>query len=286
MLLKARAYGKANLCLNIVGTRGDMHTLDMLNTSIDLYDELTFEFRDDHNVNLNIEADDIFDFSPKMFADNVMRLLPKINEVYHFTGVDVILKKNIPSGGGFGGSSACAAATAKLVEMKNEVESSNEMLVSLGSDIPFMYHGGFQRVQGIGEIVTPVDLSEMTLLLVKPRGGVSTKECYNLYDTVRYRKTADIEKTIDALKNMDLPLAQELQANQLTTAAETLLPEIAVVKRHLRDYGAEWVTMTGSGSGVVMIARSQEEAESFKQTLPKKWWSKIVKTRQIGVEIL
>ena len=38
--MKVKVFGKVNLVLNIIGKERDMHVLDMLNTSISLYDEI------------------------------------------------------------------------------------------------------------------------------------------------------------------------------------------------------------------------------------------------------
>ncbi|MDD4839671.1 MAG: hypothetical protein PHE93_03235 [Clostridia bacterium] len=285
-MYKARAYAKANLSLNIAGRRGDFHTLDMLTTSIDLYDELTLNFREDHKVTFSIEANGLKSFSPKLFTESVKRVLPKVNEAYHFTGVDVKLIKNIPSGGGFGGSSACGAAAAKIIAKANGAEPSKDFLLSLGSDIPFVYSGGVQRVQGIGEILTPVSIPELLLLIVKPKQGVFSRECFKTYDKIGTKGEADIDNLIKALQSGDLKSANDYAYNQLSESAEKIQPNIFKIKKQLRALGADFVVMTGSGSGVCAILSSREQGEEMRSKLAKKWWCKIVKTLPYGVEII
>jgi 4-diphosphocytidyl-2-C-methyl-D-erythritol kinase len=285
-MYRAKAYAKANLCLNVTGRRGEFHTLDMLNTSIDLCDELTLNFRDDHKVTIKVEAEDLPEFSPKLFADSIKRVLPILSESYKFNGVDIYLKKNIPPGGGFGGSSACGAAAAKLIAKASGEEPTTEHLLDLGSDIPFVYEGGAKRVQGIGEIITPVDLPELTLLLVKPKGGVFSRECFGMFDKVGTNGEADIEKVIEALKNGDLKTAAQYTYNQLSESSEKLNSDIAKVKKTLKNLGAEFVIMSGSGSGVCAVVSDVGHGEEIREVLPKKWWSKVVKTILFGVEIL
>lgn len=285
-MYKARAYAKANLSLNVVGKRGDFHTLDMLNVSVDLYDEITLDFRDDNKVNFKIEASGQKDFSPKLFTESVKRVLPKVTDAFRFAGVDVSLVKNIPSGGGFGGSSACGAAFAKLMSMGNGIEPTMDLLLEIGSDIPFVYEGGVKRVQGIGEIMQDVKLPELQLLLVKPNSGVFSKECYKIYDEIGTKGRADIDNLISALKAGDLCAADKFAYNQLSESAEYLNPDISKIKKQLRSLGAEFVIMSGSGSGVCAILRDREQGEYIQSKLSRKWWSKIAKIVDYGVELL
>lgn len=285
-MLRAKAYAKANLSLNVVGTRNDYHTLDMLNVSFDLYDELTINFRDDHNVKIKVEADNISDFSPKLFAESIKRVLPILSENYNFQGIDIHLKKMIPPGGGFGGSSACSAAAARLIAKAAGIKPTVEHLLNLGSDVPFVYEGGSKRVQGIGEELLEVTLPEMFILAVKPNGGVFSRECFGTYDKIGTKGEANIDLLIDALNAGDLNAAQEYAYNQLSESSELLLPEISKVIKTLKNLGAEFVIMTGSGSGVVAIVKDREQGKKIQSALPKKWWSAVARTLSYGVEVI
>ncbi len=286
-MLKAKAYAKANLSLNILGVKNDYHTLDMLNVSFDLFDEISISFREDESVSIKVEAEGLTDFSPKLFAESIQRMLPKFSENYSFKGIDFFLSKKIPPGGGFGGSSAFAAAAARLIAKASAGEEpSKEMLLSLGSDVPFVYEGGSKRVQGIGEIISPVKLPELYLVLVKPQSNVFSKESFATYDRLGSKGEADIDSLIDALKNKDLQSAYNFAYNQLTESSEELLPEISKVKKALRNLDAKFVIMTGSGSGVIALVDSLEIAEQMKSELPKKWWTAVGKTLPFGVELV
>lgn len=285
-MYKARAYAKANLSLNVVGLRGDFHTLDMLNVSVDLYDEITLTFRDDDKVTFKIEASEQREFSPQLFTESVKRILPKFTDAYNISGVDVEIVKNIPSGGGFGGSSAINAAFAKLIANAKGEEAATDFLLELGSDVPFVYKGGAQRVQGVGEVMQPVQIPELYLLLVKPKGGVFTKECYKTYDEVGTEGKADIENLIAALNAGDMKAANDFAYNQLSESAEKLNPEIAKVKKQLSSLGAEFVIMTGSGSGVSAVFNDKEQAEKIEDKLSRKLWSKVAKIVDFGVETI
>ena len=61
ILMMVKVYGKLNLVLNILGKENGMHILDMLNTSISLYDEIDVSIREDNKVFIDVVPyDDTF----------------------------------------------------------------------------------------------------------------------------------------------------------------------------------------------------------------------------------
>ena len=61
-----------------------------------------------------------------------------------------------------------------------EVDGFNELLLSLGADVPFCYNGKTALVTGIGEnIKFTKRVKEYFVLLVNPNIEVSTKEIFN-----------------------------------------------------------------------------------------------------------
>ena len=72
-------------------------------------------------------------------------------DTYNTTGVDIVLKKNIPLAGGLGGSSADIAAV--LIGMKRlfRIDADIKKLASkLGSDVVYMLNGGFSLMTETG----------------------------------------------------------------------------------------------------------------------------------------
>ncbi len=89
----------------------------------------------------------------------------------------VSIDKQIPHGGGLGGGSSDAAAILRWAGF-DELEAASK----LGADIPFCLIGGRARVQGIGEIVTPLPFVEQAITLVIPTLSVSTAAVYRAWD--------------------------------------------------------------------------------------------------------
>jgi 4-diphosphocytidyl-2-C-methyl-D-erythritol kinase len=165
------APAKLTLSLRVNGVRADgYHLIDAEMISIDLADALTFESGDGLDVlgaqGLAVPAGD----------DNlVRRALRAVGR-----RAQVRLVKRIPAGGGLGGGSADAAAVLRWAGC-----TDLELAARLGGDVPFCLVGGRARVQGIGEILTPLPVDPVlgrTFTLLTPSFGVATGAVYQAWD--------------------------------------------------------------------------------------------------------
>lgn len=175
----------------------------------------------------------------------------------------VLLQKRIPHGAGLGGGSGnCATALwavdawTRLHEARGEGASAEDLALwggELGSDVPVFFSQGSAYCTGRGEIVrsVPPPLSLSTpLLLVKPAPGLPTPAVFRALD-LGSRSDADPEQLLAALSS-HRRARQELCVNDLQAPAESLLPEVAHLRRELLDSRAfDAVFVSGSGSTVV-----------------------------------
>ena len=157
MAILMMAHAKINWALEVTGVRPDgYHALDMLMQRIDLADELFMEPA--RWISLTVDGKSI----PSGGRNLVVRAANALNE-YMGTrrGARIRLKKRIPVRAGLGGGSAdCAAALLGLNRMwrLNLPESKlMEIGLRLGADVPYLLRGGFARVRGIGDELTPLD---------------------------------------------------------------------------------------------------------------------------------
>lgn len=233
-----RAYAKVNIGLDIVGIREDgYHLLDMVMQTVELYDELTVTARDDGRVVLSCDAPGVPTDGSNLAVKAVRALIPEDDP----RGVDILLKKNIPSQAGLGGGSSDAAAVLValneifgLGKTDSELESIG---AALGADVPFFIRGGCQRCRGIGEILSPAqDDHGDWLIIVKPDAGASTGEVYAAYDRLE--------------KKPDMP-------NVLEAVTARMVPEVTEIREMLLSRGAEYASMTGSGTAVYGIFREK-----------------------------
>ena len=183
MAILMMAHAKINWALEVTGVRPDgYHALDMLMQRIDLADELVMEPA--RGISLTVDGKSI----PSGGRNLVVRAANALNE-YMGTrrGARIRLKKRIPVRAGLGGGSAdCAAALLGLNRMwrLNLPESKlMEIGLRLGADVPYLLRGGFARVRGIGDELTPLDgARSVPLVLVRPGGGLSTPHVFAEYD--------------------------------------------------------------------------------------------------------
>lgn len=90
--------------------------------------------------------------------------------------VAITIEKNIPAGGGLGGGSADAAAVLRLLG------GTEELGATLGADVPFCMRGGAARVQGVGDVVEPVNVEARSIFIATPRFACDTAAVYRAWD--------------------------------------------------------------------------------------------------------
>jgi len=170
--MRMLAPAKLTVSLSVTGVRTDgYHELDAEMVTLSLADELVFV---DGRARLTVEAEEwtrATSLPPD--ADNlVLRALTASGRT-----AAVRLTKRIPLGAGLGGGSADAAAVLRWAG-----ETDPEVASRLGADVPFCVTGGRARVQGIGELVTPLAFEARDYLLVLPPFGVDTAAAYRAWD--------------------------------------------------------------------------------------------------------
>lgn len=234
------ARAKVNLALNVIGREGPKHTLDGIYACCALGDTVTVSARKDKEIRVSYEGrEGLFD------RDTSYAMARLLQESYTTAGADIMICKRIPEKRGLGGSSADAAGVARAFGAEFGLGEINaKSLLSVGSDVPFQYAGGCARVRGQGEEISPLRLPRLYLALLLPPKGVSTAECFALYDRVG-GESGDIDALTETLAQKKTPVFK----NALERAATLLVPEIGVGRKVLEDAGFA-CGMTGSGSAL------------------------------------
>ena len=168
------APAKINLFLHVVGRRADgYHLLQSAFMLIDWCDTLHFERRADarlsrHDLNDPLPADDL--------CLRAARALQAASGCR--SGVDISIDKQLPSGAGMGGGSSDAGSTLlalnRLWNLNWPRARLQEIALPLGADVPFFVGGRNAWVEGIGERLTPINLPEEWLAVVKPAASIPT----------------------------------------------------------------------------------------------------------------
>ena len=182
--VKIKAHAKINLTLEITGVEGGFHILDSLVASLDLHDTVLLKKRKDKLSSITMKGLGSENIPPEQ--NNALKAAEAFLQKFGTNGVDITVYKNIPLGGGLGGSSADVCGVlrgmAKLYKIDDEA-GLGEIADTLGSDTRYMLKGGFARMQGRGDKLSFLDIDEeLHFLLLCPKSSVSAKACYKKYD--------------------------------------------------------------------------------------------------------
>ena len=250
-----QAFAKINLTLGVRAKRADgYHELDMLMQTVSLADTVTVQRAADVTVTAS---------GMLLPYNNTLRKAAELYRSYTGHGALIHVVKRIPSEAGLGGGSADAGAVLRALDtLYGEVDSGTlkDIARKVGADVPFCLKGGLCRAEGIGEKLTPLRPMPLHLVIAKPDRGVSTGALFGALTLPR--KLPDTEKAMTALARGDLDTLSETLYNALEEPAEALVPEIGAIRERLLSLGAAGARMTGSGSAVFGLFRSQEEAEA------------------------
>jgi 4-diphosphocytidyl-2-C-methyl-D-erythritol kinase len=260
--LVARAYGKVNLDLRVLGTRPDgFHELRTVFQAIELHDTL-----------IAVERPGPFALKCRMpgvpldhenlawrAAAGLWEALGRFGEPRDAV---VTIEKTIPMKAGLGGGSAdAAAALLTLARLWGGVPITllREVAAGIGADVAFFLSGGTALGLGRGEEIYPlVDLPVHWVVIVRPAFGVSTAEAYSWYDEDR---TAGLKEPREL---QILPVPWPTRAAQMINDLEPPVvrrhPEITTLKASLKEAGALAAAMSGSGSAVFGLFRSRTAA--------------------------
>lgn len=181
-------------------------------------------------------------------------------------GASIILEKYLPSGAGLGGGSADASLLLKglrQVEYENheigEIPDDRALAseaLKLGADCPFFIYNRPMYATGLGERLYNINLnlSGYYCVIVKPAFSIPTREAF-----------ADIRPesgNFDLTKIAGLPVKdwQGKVCNDFEKSLFPLYPELPHIKEKLIQFGAEYASMSGSGSSIYGLFPDMESA--------------------------
>jgi 4-diphosphocytidyl-2-C-methyl-D-erythritol kinase len=266
-----RVPSKVNLHLAVGAVRKDgFHELATVFQSLSLTDEVTVAIADEPGVEVRGEG------ASTVPTDGANLAWRAVEELARHAGkgaeepkVRVLIRKSIPVSGGMAGGSADAAATlvglANLWKLDIGRDELAHVAATLGSDVPFMLHGGTALGTGRGEQIVPV-LTRHTFhwVLAFARGGLATPKVYAELDRLRATgeppRVGDVEPVLEALAAGDPRQLALLLGNDLQAAAVSLRPGLRRTLRAGVDAGALAGTISGSGPTCAFLCASADDA--------------------------
>lgn len=260
---------KINLGLNIVEKRNDgYHNLQTVFLPVQLCDALEIktmseQFPSAMNCDLKVSGYGICCNE----ADNlVVKAYNMLAADYEIPRIHAHLYKRIPNQAGLGGGSSDAAFMLKLLDQRFRINAGNAELekyaARLGADCPFFINAEPAYAEGIGEILSPVKitnntLSGYTLVIVKPQVSVSTKEAFAGI-TPRMPKVSCRE-----IVAMPIEQWKGLLTNDFEESVFAQYPELQEIKNKLYKTGASYAQMSGSGSSIFGIFKTTPDKDSI-----------------------
>ena len=270
MISQVYSPAKINIFLKIEGreVKSGMHFINSLFAPIDLFDTI------------EIEESSVFSITTEGISENIPTEKNIIFKAYsalqNYVGqelpkFDVRIRKSIPSGAGLGGGSSNAAAFLKFLNEYCKLNLSLTQLIEIGSkigsDVPFFVLGKPAIVKGLGEKTEPLHLPQTDdfFVLVNPEIHVNTGLAYSLFD--KFYPNCDTKNRVPehfSWKNEDI-------FNDFEEIVFAEFPEIARVKAELEAFGAHKVFMSGSGSTLIAMTKSEDIAGKIVSEFSKRF---------------
>lgn len=261
---------KINLGLNITEKRADgYHNLETVFFPIPICDALEIKTMDERFPS-NVTCD------LKVTGNNVCcnendNLIVKAYNIiaadFDIPRVHAHLYKNIPSEAGLGGGSSDAAYMIRLLDQRFRINIGNAEMekyaARLGADCPFFITAEPSYAEGIGEILSPVNITDnnlegYSLVVVKPQIAVSTKEAFS---NITPRKPLMCCREIVA---QPIETWKDALCNDFEESVFGIYPQLNDIKNRIYTLGAAYAQMSGSGSSLFGIFKSDVDEQSIK----------------------
>ncbi|EAJ0339571.1 4-(cytidine 5'-diphospho)-2-C-methyl-D-erythritol kinase [Campylobacter lari] len=246
-----KAYAKANIFLKIIGI--DSKSYHLLQSRFvllkDIFDELSFsdtKTKEGFEITGNFTQDIIIHKAYKELEN--LGFSNELNEFFKDKSLKLI--KNIPIGGGLGGSSTDAVTFLLMVNETLNLKLSQQQLKQicqkLGSDLIFFLSGyNSANVSGCGEIVEYFEDDFSQLDFTFPAIECSSAKVYKAFDESPYDLKANLNltKTLKTLKASEILEYKNTDLNDLFAPCVKIYPK-------MQTFLNEAYFLSGSGSGV------------------------------------
>lgn len=263
-----RVPGKVNIYLG-VGPRefSGYHELATIFQAVGIYDEVTVSAAD------SLTISGLGSFADQIPTDETNLAWRAAELVARACGeepnIHIQIDKSIPIAAGMAGGSADAAATLLACDAYWNAgiprDQLDAMAATLGSDVPFMLHGGCALGVGRGDVLSPVMIrGSFHWVFATFVEGLSTAQIYEKTDEMRgleFEEEPEVPtELLSALARGDAPALGRLLHNDLQPAATTSRLKLGQVLEQGIDLGALGAIISGSGPTCAFLARDESSA--------------------------
>lgn len=247
------APAKLNLFLHVIGRRPDgYHRLQTVFQLLDYGDELAFTLCEHGKVILQPPLPGVTS------ADNLVTRAAHLLKQHAGCplGATITLTKRLPMGGGLGGGSSDAATTLlalnRLWSLGLDLDTLAQLGLQLGADVPVFVRGRSSWAEGVGEILTPLDLPSRWFVVLTPDCAINTASIFQAQELTR--NTPPL--TIAAFSEGG---GQDATRNDCQPVVEQRYPAVKAAIDWLASHAP--CRMTGTGASVFAAFDSRAAAE-------------------------
>jgi 4-diphosphocytidyl-2-C-methyl-D-erythritol kinase len=254
------APAKVNLFLHVMARRPDgYHELQTAFQLLDLSDSIDFELRSDGVL---VRTAGPIEILPE--DDLVLRAARLLRrQADPRCGANIALHKRIPAAGGLGGGSSDAATVLVALNLLWDIGLDEGELarlgLALGADVPVFVRGRSAWAEGVGEVLTPIELPRRWFAIVRPAVEVSTASVFQAPELTRNSPRITI-----------IGFLQAGGRNDCEPVVAGRYPEVRRALDWLAARAGE-ARLTGTGSCVFAALGSRAEAEASLEDLPEGW---------------
>ena len=259
---------KVNLQLSVGPKESDgYHQVVTVFQAISLFDNIKISEADQFSI---VVSGDYTNGIPLDQSNLVYKAIELMSEEFETNkNLEVSIQKSIPIAGGMAGGSADAAAVLfgidQLYRLGLSKDELSEIARKLGSDVPFMLHGGTAVGRGHGDEITPA-LSRGTYhwVIAVSSTGLATPAVYAECD--RLRTGLDIkaptlnDELLQALLSGDATRVGKSLSNDLQAAACSIRPALRLILDTGQEYGALGGVVSGSGPSVAFLVADEDHS--------------------------
>ncbi len=261
--MKVKAAAKINLMLDVLGTLPNgYHSLFMIMQSVSCYDTVCVNKTGKDEIVIKT-ADRRIPTDEKNIAYKAAKEFFSFNSIKD-CGIEIEIEKNIPMAAGLAGGSADGAGVIYCLNELYNTDLPLSVLCSIGervgADVPFALTGGTALCMDTGGVIARLpELKDCFTVLCKPDMSVSTINAYRLLDEAEYLRHADKTAMLYAMKNRDYLLMAQKAKNVFEQVIE--VPKRPYIKSAMKQFGADFSLMSGSGPTVYGVFSDEPSAE-------------------------
>ena len=266
--VEVQVPAKVNLQLSVGPKEADgYHEVVTVFQAISLFDNLKITRSDQFDITLE---GDFINGVPVDQSNLVSKAVDLMAEKFQIDkNLCIEINKSIPVAGGMAGGSADAAATLlgidQLFGLGLSKDELSEVARKLGSDVPFMLHGGVAVGRGHGDEITPaLSRGNYHWAIALSSNGLATPAVYGECD--RLRTGLDIkapsinDELLQALLTGDSVRVGKALNNDLQAAAISLRPALRLILDTGQEYGALGGIVSGSGPSVAFLVADEDHS--------------------------